>query len=216
MGSGRQSRASIRRKAATQEPMARARERTAAAEVTLLRQSCRQPKLTSARSDSSHPAARMLWLASQACSAEPNARCASLGSRPEAMASSMCDCNSSSISRFKRSPRTAFEIRDQKDMSCLPENPVDCQADRLPARLFHAQLLFACGGQFVDAGPAAGVFLDPLRANPARFLHPIQRWVERALLCTQHFAGCTGDCSYDGVSVKPPSPRQYLEHEQIE
>ena len=45
MGSGRQSRASMRRKAATQEPMPRASESTAAAEVTSLRQSCRQPKL---------------------------------------------------------------------------------------------------------------------------------------------------------------------------
>ena len=62
-------------------------------------------------------------------SIEPNARRASLGSRPEAMASSMCDCNSSSISRFRRSPRTAFEIRDHNDMSCLPENPIDGQAD---------------------------------------------------------------------------------------
>src|SRR5579864_2681930 len=98
------------------------------------------------------------------------------------MASSMCDCNSSSISRFKRSPCSAFEIRDHKDMSCLPENPIDGQADGLPARLFRAQLLFACGGQFVDAGAATSVFLDPLGANPARFLHPIERWVERALL----------------------------------
>ena len=41
-----------------------------------------------------------------------NARRASSGSRPEAMASSMCDCNSSSISRFKRSPRNG--IRDTR------------------------------------------------------------------------------------------------------
>src|ERR1700761_3047393 len=164
MGSGRQSSASIRRKAATQEPMPRARESTAAADVTLLRQSCRQPNLTSARSEESHWAARMVWPVSRACNEEPNARCASLGSRPEAMASSMCDCNSSSISRFKCSPRTAFEIRDHKDMSCLPEDPIDCQADRLPARLFRGQLLFACGSQFVDPGAATGVFLDPLGA----------------------------------------------------
>src|SRR5215472_7148896 len=178
MGSGRQSRASIRRKAATQEPMPRARESTAAADVTLLRQSCRQPRLTSSISDSSHPATRMLWLASRARSAEPNARCTSLGSRPEAMASSMCDCNSSSISRFKRSPCTAFEIRDHKDMLYLPENAIDCQTNGLPARLCHAQLLFACAGQFIDAGATTGVFLDPLGANPPRFLHPIERGVE--------------------------------------
>src|SRR5437763_675363 len=210
MGSGRHSRASIRRTAATQEPMPRARESTAAPDVTLLRQSCRQPKLISERSDSSHPTTRMLWLASRVRSAQPNARCASLGSRPEAMASSMCDCISSSISRFKRSPCTAFEIRDHKDMSCLPENPIDCQADRLPSRLFHAQLLLACNGQFIDAGAATGVFLDPLGANPARFLHPIQRGVEGALLCAQDFAGCTRDGSHEGISVKARAPRQYL------
>src|SRR5215469_5501877 len=216
MGSGRQSRASIIRKAATQEPMPRARENTAATDVTLLRQSCRQPKLISARSDSSHPTARMLWLASRTCSAHPNARRASLGSRPEAMASSMCDCSSSSISRFMRSPCTAFEIRDHNDMSCLPENPIDCQADRLPARLLRAQLLFACRGQFVDTGAAAGILLDPLRANPARFLHPMQRGVERTFLCTQHFAGGVGDGGHDGVSVKPRAPREDFEHQQIE
>src|SRR5690348_2110835 len=216
MGSGRQSSASIRRKAATQEPIPRARESTAATDVTLLRQSCRQPNLISARSDSSHPAARMLWLVSRVCSVDPNARCASLGSRPEAMASSMCACNSSSISRFRRSPDKAFEIRDHKDTSYLPEDPIDCQAHRLPARLFHAKLLFACGGQLVDAGATARVFPDPLRANPACFLHPMQRGVERALLCAQHFAGRTGDGSHNGVPVKSRSPRQYLEHEQIE
>jgi RNA polymerase sigma-70 factor (ECF subfamily) len=74
LGSAVQSRASARRKAATQEPMPRARESTAAADATLLRQSCREPKRTSAKSDSSHWAARMPRLTSRVCSAEPNAR----------------------------------------------------------------------------------------------------------------------------------------------
>src|SRR5579859_191336 len=87
----------------------------------------------------------------------------------------MWACISSVISRFKRSPPKGFEIRDHKDTSGLPENPVDRQADRLPARLFRAQLLLAFSGQFVDAGAAASVLLHPLRANTARFLHPIQR-----------------------------------------
>src|SRR5271170_532034 len=216
MGSGRQSRASIRRKAATQEPMPRARESTAAKDVTLLRQSCRQQNLTSARSDSSHPATRMLWLASRWRSVEPKMRRASSGSCPEAMASSMCDCNSSSISRFKRSPCKAFEIRDHTDISGLPEYAVDCQIDCLPARLFRDQLLFACSSEFVDASPAASIFLDPLSANPALFFHPIQRWVERTLLCAQYFGRCAGNGSHDGVSVKTRAPRQDFEHQQIE
>ena len=94
----------------------------------LVRQSWRQ-RLTSARSDSTHSAARTLWLASRWRSIEPKVRRASSGSRPEAMASSICDCNSSSISRFKRSPCKAFEIRDHTDISGLPEYPVDCQTD---------------------------------------------------------------------------------------
>src|SRR5689334_15170649 len=122
----------------------------------------------------------MPWLASRACSVDPKARRASLGSRPEAMASSIWDCSSSSISPFKRSPRKALEIRDHKDMSCLPENPIDGQADGEPARLFGAQLFFSCRGEFVDAGPAAGVFLDPLGANPARFLHSVEGRVKGA------------------------------------
>src|SRR5579864_3302307 len=128
----------------------------------------------------------------------------------------MWACSSSSISRFKRWPRTAFEMRDHIDISCLPENPVDCQADRLPARFFRAQLLFAGGGQFVDAGPAAGVFLDPLGANPARFLHPVQRRVERTFLGAQHFAGGAGDGRHDGVAVKPRPSRQDFQYQQIE
>jgi len=76
--------------------------------------------------------------------------------------------------------------------------------------------LTARGGQLVDTRSATGVFPDPLRANPARFLHPMQRGVERALLCAQHFARSVGDGSHDGVSVKPRASRQYLEHQQIE
>src|SRR4051794_331642 len=112
----------------------------------------------------------MLWLASRWRSNEPKVRRASSGSRPQAIASSMCDCNSSSISRFRRSLCTAFEIRDQKDMSCLSETPIDGEANGLPARLLRPELLFAGGGQLIYPGAATGVFLDPLGANPARFL----------------------------------------------
>ena len=53
-GSGRSSSASISRKAEVHAPIARASERMAAAEVTFLFLSCRQPKMASARSESSH------------------------------------------------------------------------------------------------------------------------------------------------------------------
>src|SRR2546425_1199671 len=119
-GKGRSSRASMRRNAEVQAPIARANDRIAEAEVTLFFLSWRQPKMASARSESSHATTRMSWLSSRCRSAEPNALGASAGSRPCSIASWICDWNSSSISRLKGSPRTAFAMRDQRDMSKHP------------------------------------------------------------------------------------------------
>ena len=77
------------RNADVQAPIARASDRIAAAEVTLFFLSCRQPKMASARSESSHAMSRMSRLSSRCRSAEPNALRASAGSRPCSMAS--CD-----------------------------------------------------------------------------------------------------------------------------
>ncbi len=80
------------RNADVHAPIARASDRIAAAEVTLFFLSCRQPKMASARSESSHGMSRTSRLSSRCRSAEPNARRASAGSRPCSIASSMCDC----------------------------------------------------------------------------------------------------------------------------
>ena len=116
-----------------------------------------------------------------------------------------------------RQLKQAFAVHKarNKGSSCLPENSIDGRADGMPARLFDAQSLFACGGQLVDASTGTGIFLDPLGANQTRFLHPIERGVERPHTCTQHLAGGAGNGSHDGGPVKPWAPRQYLQHEQI-
>src|SRR5579863_7656647 len=118
----------------------------------------------------------------------------------------MCELSSSAISRLRWSARKTLAMRDSSDMSGLPENAIDCHADRLPARFFGAELLLACGGQFVDAGAAASVFPDPLSANPACLFHAIERGVERAFFRAQHLAGCVGDCRHDGIAMKARPP----------
>ena len=62
-------------------------------EVTRFRTSCRQPKITSARTESSQPESFVSLHSSRSRRAEPNFRRTSSGSRPFASASSICDCN---------------------------------------------------------------------------------------------------------------------------
>src|SRR5271156_1980216 len=61
MGRGRRSRASISRNAAMQEPSASARDKTAAAEVTLDFRRLRQPSAASAPSESSQAFIRRVY-----------------------------------------------------------------------------------------------------------------------------------------------------------
>jgi hypothetical protein len=112
----------MRRNAVVQAPIARASDRIAAAEVTFLFLICRQPKTASERRESSQGTIRISLLASRCRSGEPNAFLASLGSRPRSIASSICACSSSSISRFRRSPRKTFVIRDHNDISVHPQD----------------------------------------------------------------------------------------------
>jgi hypothetical protein len=81
IGIGRRRRASIRRNADVQAPMASASDRIAAADVTFLFLSCRQPKTASARSESSQVMNRAIDFCSQrgvisppslSCSPEPS------------------------------------------------------------------------------------------------------------------------------------------------
>src|SRR5205823_4282312 len=147
------------------------------------------------------------------CAEYPNARRASSGSRRFAMASAMCDCNSSSMSRLKRSPRKTFAMRDQSDMSDRPQNAIDCRSHRLPARLFGTQLFLARRCEFIDASPPPALFLDPFGVNPAGFLHAMQSRVKRAFLGTEHFAGHRLDGGHDGVPMEARAAGKDLQYE---
>src|SRR5579871_4212808 len=184
MGRGRKSKASTSRNAEVHEPIAKASERIAAAEVTRFFLSCCQPKTESARSESSHATTRISRLASRCLSGEPNARRASAGSRPCAAASSKCEASSSSMSRFTRSPRNEFASRVQSDISNRPQNAIHRRRHGSPTLLLRGKLLLARGRQFVDTSPASRVFGDPLGANPTGFLHAVQGGVKRTLLGT--------------------------------
>src|SRR5258706_2483450 len=128
-GRGRSNTASMSRKAEVQAPMARARERIAAAEVTLRLVIWRQPKIRSARSESSQGRRRRSRLDSRWRSGEPKARRASSGSRPWAMASAMCACSSSSISPLTRPGRNALAMPDQSDILIGPPHRERIDAD---------------------------------------------------------------------------------------
>src|SRR5260370_2496627 len=195
------------RKADVHAPIASARDRMAAAEVTLFFLSWRHPKTASARSESSHGASRMSRLSSRSRSAEPNARRAPAGSRPCSIASSMCEESSSSISRLKRSPRNTLTKRDHNDISDRPQDSIYGRCHGLPARLFCGKLLLARRGQLIDACPPSALFGNPFGADPAGFLHAVQRGIERTFLGAQDFAGPVLDRRHDGVAVQARPPR---------
>src|ERR1017187_2811686 len=215
-GNGRKSRASIKRNADVQAPMPSPKDRIAAAEVIFRFISCRHPKTASARSESSHGSSRMSRLSSRRRNTEPKARRASAGSRPCSIASAMWDWSSSSISRLKPSPRTTFRMRDHNDISHRPQHPSYRGSDRLPARFFGAELFLASRRQLVNAGPPSCVSGDPLGANPAGFLHPVQRRIERTFLGAEHIAGPILDGGHNGIAVEFGAPRENLQNQQIE
>ena len=86
-----------------------------------------------------------------------------------------------------------------------------CQRDSSSASCF-----LPAGGQFVDARPAAGILRDPLGANPAGFLHAVQRRIERAFFGAQHFAGSILDRRHDGVAVQMRAAGEDFQNQQIE
>src|SRR5215475_769987 len=172
--------------------------------------------MPSARKESSHAPTRISWLASRWRKGEPKERWASSGLRPLAIASEICNCISSSISRFSALPRNRFVILRQADISGLPQHTVYGRRHRLPARLFHAQLLPAHRRQFVDSSAPPGLLRNPFRANPARLFHAVQGRVEGALLDSQHLGGNRLDGGHDGVAVQARTSRKDLENQQIE
>src|ERR1700722_15943749 len=225
-GRGRNSSASIRRKAETQAPIASASDNTATVDVIRLRRSCRQPKNASARSPSSPPRTRDSRLASRWRSIGPNAFRASSASRPSPTASAMCASYSSSSSRFKRSPRKTLPIRVQSPISSLrlgcfllsrfQQHPVDCRTDESPANLFRCKLFLARRGQLLNARPAPVLFRHPVGMNPACLLHPVQRRIERTLLRVQHLAGGLFNSGHYGVAMQLGAPRKNLQHQQVQ
>ena len=77
--------------------------------------------------------------------------------------------------------RSPFPRRDQNDMSHRPQHAIDSGGDSLPARFLRGQLFLSASCQVVHARPAATVFRDPGRPDPAGFFHPVQRRVQGTL-----------------------------------
>src|SRR5258706_4203041 len=132
------------------------------------------------------------------------------------MASSRWACSSSSISRVRRSRRKRLTIRNSNDMSGGPQNAVDCGGHGLPAGFFGGELLLSGRGQFINAGAAAAVFHDPFGANPAGFLHAVERGIKRTFFGTEHVQGHVLNRGHNGVAVKARAAREDLQDQQVE
>src|SRR5215475_9777627 len=172
--------------------------------------------MPSARKESSHAPTRISRLASRWRKGEPKERWASSGLRPLAIASEICNCISSSISRFSALPRNRFVILRQADISGLPQHTVHGRRHRFPARFFHAQLLPARRRQFVDSSTPPGLFRNPFGANPARLFHAVQGRVEGALLHPKYLGGNVLNGGHNGVAMEARPPGENFENQQIE
>src|SRR6185437_11319033 len=214
-GRGRSSIASISRNAAVQEPTASASERIAAADVTFLFTSWRQPKTKSKRNDSSQGIIRRSRLSSRICSAGPKALRTSAGSRPSAIPSVIWVASSSSISRLTRSPRNRLMARDQNDMSHRPQDSVYRRSHSLPSGLLSGKLPGTLRSQPINAQPLPLVFRNPLGAQPTRFLHSVQGRVKRTFIGPQYVAGTLFDRGHDGIAMESWLAGQDLENQQI-
>jgi hypothetical protein len=74
----------------------------------------------------------------------------------------------------------------QNDISNRPQHTTNCGYHGLPSRRFVGQLSLPGSRQFVDPRPPSGIIRDPFSANPAGFLHAVQRRIQRALLDAEH------------------------------
>jgi hypothetical protein len=52
------------------------------------------------------------------------------------------------------------------------------RGDHPPTQLFRVKPVLACRLQFVDVRPSPVFFRDPVDANPASLLHPVECWIE--------------------------------------
>src|SRR5262249_54041320 len=130
--------------------------------------------------------------------------------------SSRCDCNSSSISRLSRSPRSTLVKRDQSDISHRPQNMVHSRSHCLPACLFGGKLLPARRGQFIDSSAATALFGDPFGANPPGFFHPVKRWIEGTFLGAEYVAGYVLNGGHDGVAMRARPAGKDFQDQQVE
>src|SRR5215472_2359300 len=204
------------RNAAMHEPMAKANDKRAASDVILFFRSWRKPKMASARRASSQVMSRASRLASRWRKGEPKARCASSGSRPWATASSRWDCSSSSISSVSRLMRNRFVNLRKIDTSGLPEDAIHGGRHSSPPRFFHAQLILAGGGHFVDAGAPAILLGDPLGANPAGLFHAVESWIKGTFLHAEDVGRNVLNGGHDRVAVQAGTAGEDFEDQQVE
>src|SRR6266542_2632575 len=206
----------MRRKAEVQAPMASANDRIAAVEVTFRFINWRQPKMTSARRDSSQAMRRRSRLASRICRAEPKAWRTSAGSRPSRMPSARCEPSSSSISRSTRLPRNVLVMRDQSDISHRPQHSIYSRRYDLPAGFLIGELLLAGRSETIHPEPAPFVLRKPFGPQPAGFFDAVQGRIKRAFVGPQDVAGPVLNGRHDGVAVESGTARQDLQDEKVE
>src|SRR5262245_31486824 len=107
------------------------------------------------------------------------------------------------------------------ETSCLTllpgrvQNALDRFRELRPARAFHSQVLFPCGGQAIDLDPLIVLGDLPLRADPFLPLQPVQRRIERTGVYLQRLVGIGSDSLTDAVAMLWP-PLQRLQDEHVQ
>src|SRR5262249_37447091 len=121
--------------------------------------------------------------------------------------------NASSRSRSlcSRACRNRFQNRLRHAIS---HYALHALGESLPTFLFIEKLLFAFGGQRVEAGLAIFLGSSPFGAHPALLFHAVKGRVERPLFHSQQLVGNAVDMGGDGVAVHAPGGGQALENEE--
>src|SRR5687768_15044965 len=96
-----------------------------------------------------------------------------------------------------------------------PQYSLDGAEEDLEVRELDAQLFPAGGGDGVEARAAFGGGLAPLGLDPALFLEPLERRIERSLFDSEHVARQAPDVLGDAIPVQRPDAER-LQDQHVE
>src|SRR5687768_14499768 len=124
---------------------------------------------------------------------------------------------SSSRSRSRRLRRATLARRESQDTGaslCVLQGPEHGRIHGEPAFLLQLEPPATVRRDLVRASAAVVLGDRPLRLDPARFFHAVERRIERSLFDAQLVAGDLLDAHGDGVTVQRAPSGEELQYEQ--